>query len=246
VFSSKTNTTDLDTRSTVKAAKKAQANAAKSAQNAAAAAQNAAALAQTAAQNAAAVATSKVQDASNAVQSAAGSAQAAAQNAAAVAASKAQTASGAAQNASDAAQNAATVVTQNVKDKVFVARKWAAPRLESAADYTTNTVAPKVSSALRSTAQQVKPVEPKRNVLKWSMLAAGILAGVGAAAVLVRFRFRAAIAADSETADEEVLGDSTGSQAAPISPDATADTTDAADPGADSSANGRVKANGGW
>lgn len=248
MFSSKTNTTDLDTRSTVKAAKKAQANAAKSAQNAAAAAQNAAALAQTAAQNAAAVATSKAQDASSAVQNAAGSAQAAAQNAAAVAASKAQTASSAAQNASDAAQNAAVVVSNNVKDKVFVARKWAAPRLESAAEYTTNTVAPKVSSALRSTAAQVKPVEPassKRSVLKWTMLAAGILAGVGAAAALVRFRFRAAIAADSETADEEVLGDSTGSQAAPVSPDAAGKTA-AADPNADSSANGRVKASGGW
>jgi hypothetical protein len=262
VFSSKTNTTDLDTRSTVKAAKRAQANAAKSAQNAAAAAHNAAALAQQAAQNAAIVATNKAQDANSAVQTAAGVAQTKAQHAAAAAASKAQTASAAAaskaqtasaaaQNASDTAQNAATVVSNNVKDKVFIARKWAAPRLESAADYTTNTLAPKVSAALQTTAQQVKPVEPassKRNVLKWSMLAAGIVAGLGAAAAIVRFRFRAAIAADSETADEEVIVDSTGSQTTPVTaettPAAGADQATPADPGADTSSNGRVKATG--
>jgi hypothetical protein len=263
VFFSKTNTTDLDTSSTVKAAKRAQkagaaaaANAAKSAQNAAAAAQNAANLAQAAAQHAAVLAADKAQvavdraqSASSAVQNAAGLAQAKAQTAAAVAASAAQNASDAAQNASDAAQSAAVVLSKNVKDKVFIARKWAAPRLESAADYTTSTMAPKVSATLRSTADQVRPVETssKRSVLTWTMLAAGIVAGLGAAAALVRYRFRAAIAADSETADEEVLSDSTGSQAAPVTPDTTgpADAS-ATDPGTDTSVNGRVKATGNW
>jgi trimeric autotransporter adhesin len=263
VFFSKTNTTDLDTSSTVKAAKRAQkagsaaaANAAKSAQNAAAAAQNAAGLAEAAARNAAIaaaskahVAASKAQDAGDAVQSAAAVAQAKAQTAATAAANAAQTASTAAQNASDAAQSAATIVSKNVKDKVFTARKWAAPRLESAADYTTGTVAPKVSATLRSTADQVRPVETssKRSVLTWAMLAAGIVAGLGAAAALVRYRFRAAIAADSETADEEVLADSTGSQAAPVTPDAsTPASTSATESATDTSANGRVKSSGSW
>ena len=260
MFFSKTNTTDLDTSSTVKAAKRAQkagsaaaANAAKSAQNAAAAAQHAANLAHAAAQNAAVLAADKAQVAvdraqiaSSAVQNAAGVAQAKAQTAAAVAASAAQNASSAAQNASDAAQAAAVVLSKNVKDKVFIARKWAAPRLESAADYTTTTMAPKVSATLRSTADQVRPVETssRRSVLTWTMLAAGIVAGLGAGAALVRYRFRAAIAADSETADEEVLSDSTGSQAAPVTPDTTRPAD--ADPGTDTSANGRVKATGNW
>jgi hypothetical protein len=267
VFLSKSNTTDLDTSSTVKAAKRAQkagqaaaANAAKSAQNAATAAQNAASLAQTAAQNAAVLAADKAQvaaskahvavdKASNAASNASGVAQhasSAAQATAQNATNLAQQASAAAQSASDTAQSVATNVSQNVKDKIFTARTWAAPRLESAADYTANTVAPKVSTALRSTAQQVAPEPQKsgRTWLKWTMLGAGIAAGLGAAAALMRYRFRAAIAAD-EIADEEVMADSTGSQAAPVNPDAAAGTSaDGTEPGTDSSANGRVKASG--
>jgi hypothetical protein len=253
VFLSKTNTTDLDTSSAAKAAKRAQAagsaaasNAAKSAKNAAAAAQNAANLAQMAAQHAAVVAGKKAQVALDRAQNSNGTVQ----NAATMAQVAAQNASSAAQSASSAAQSAAIVVSKNVADKVFIARKWAAPRLETAADYTANTVAPKVSAALRSTAKQVSPPEPEKpghRMLTWTMLAAGIVAGLGAAAALFRYRFRAAIAADSEMADEALI-DPTGGQTAPVTPDTTRGATpnqaNAADPSADSTANGRVKASG--
>lgn len=208
-------TADLDTSSTVKAVKRARTASSAAAANAATAAQNAAL----------------------AAQNAAGVAQTAAQNAAVVA-------TNAAQNASDAAQTAATGLTKEVKRGVYTARTWAAPRLESAADYTTNTVAPRVSAALRTTAHQVRPVDTtrstKRSVLTWSVLGASILAALGAAAALVRYRYRAAIAADSETADEEVLPDSSDSKPAANSPDGTRPKVEK--PAEETSVNGRVSA----
>jgi hypothetical protein len=192
-------TAELNTSSTVKAAKRAQAASSAAAANATNAAQNAAL----------------------ATQNAAGVAQTAAQNAAVIAASTAQ-------NASGAAQTAAANLSNGVRQGVYTARTWAAPRLEVAADYTTATVAPKVSAALRSTARQVSPADTttsKRSVVTWSVLGAAVLAALGAAAAVMRYRYRAAIAAETETADEteteseEVLGDSTGSQPASASPD---------------------------
>lgn len=211
-------TADLDTSGTVKAAKRARAASSAAAANAASAAQNAAA----------------------AAQNAAGVAQTAAQNAAVVATNVAQA-------AGDAAQTAATGLSKGVKDGVYTARRWAAPRLEYAADYTSNTVAPKVSAALRATARQVSPpkaTSSKRTVLTWSVLGAAIAAALGAAAaVAVRYRYRAAIAADSETADEEVLGDSSGSQPAPVSPDSTQSAAaKAQEQGTETSVNGQVSA----
>jgi hypothetical protein len=213
VFFTKTNTTDLDTSNTVKAAKRARAASSAAAANATDAAQNAVV----------------------AAKNAKGVAQAAARSAAVVAANTAQ-------NASDAAQTAATGLSAGVRQRVYTARSWVAPRLESAADYTTATVAPKVSSALRTTARQVSPADnasSKRNsVLPWAMLAAAILAGLGAAAAVLRHRYRAAIAADSEAAEEEALADSSGTKAAPS---AAAKPTDQ---GTDTSVNGRVAASG--
>ena len=213
-------TAELDTSSTIKAAKRARkassaaaANAANAAQNAALSAQNAAGMAQVAAQNAAVVANN------------------------------------AAHNASDAAQTAAAGLNKGVRQGVYTARTWAAPRLDNAADYCTTTVAPKVSTALRNTARQVRPAEPasskRSSMLTWSVLGVSIVAALGAGAAVARYRYRAAIAADSETADEEVMADSSGSQAAP----ATADGTEPKgkkqkDPGAESSVNGRVPASG--
>jgi hypothetical protein len=171
-------------------------------------------------------------------------ARAASAAASANATSAAQNAAIVAQNASAAAQVAAANLSKGVKDKVYVARGWAAPQLESAADYTANTLAPKVSSALRTTARQVSPPEAKRSrrtVLTWSVLVAAIAAALGAAAAVARSRYQAAIAADTEAADEEVLGDSTGSKPAPADPD-TATTPD--DQGTDTSANGRVTTSG--
>jgi hypothetical protein len=212
-------TAELNTSSTIKAAKRAQkassaaaANATSAAQNVALAAQNAAGVAQTAAQNAAVVATN------------------------------------AASNASDAAQTAAAELNKSVRQGVYTARSWTAPRLESAADYTSSTVAPTVSAALRSTARQVKPTDPRssrKTVLTWSVLGAAILAAVGAGVAVARYRYRTAIAADSEAADEEVMADSSGSQAAPVSQDGT-QPVDAKpnDQGPETSVNGRVTATG--
>ena len=104
-----------------------------------------------AAAKAAQAATLSMQGAASAIQSR--KAQAAAQAAAAAA-------QVAAHNASDAAQAAAQVAAVNVRKQVGTgihgARSWAAPRLESAADYTTKTAAPAVSSALKKTARDRK------------------------------------------------------------------------------------------
>ena len=212
-------TAELDTSSTLKAAKRAQkassvaaANAASAAQNAALTAQNAAGMAQVAAQNAAVVATN------------------------------------AAHNASGAAQTAAAGLSKGTRQGVYTARSWAAPRLDSAADYTTTTIAPKVSTALRNTARQVRPPEPasskRSSMLTWSVLGASILAALGAAAAAARYRYRTAIAADSETADEEVMADSSGSQAAPVPADEIkSKSTKQKDQGSETSVNGRVPAN---
>ena len=213
MFFTKTNTTDLDTRSTVRAAKRARkassaaaANATDAVQYAAVAAKNAKGVAQTAAQNAAVVATN------------------------------------AAQNAGDVAQTAATGLSRGVRQGVYTARSWAAPRLESAADYTTATVAPKVSSVLRTTARQVSPAgdsSSKRNsVLRWTLIGGAILAGVGAAVAVLRHRYQAAIAADTEAVEEEALpADSPDTKPSAGAKPADQDT--------DTSVNGRV-APSGW
>src|ERR1700761_8216239 len=150
---------------------------------------------------------------------AAQSAAIAAQNAAVAATSAAQNATSVAQNASGAAKTAASSLSKGLNDKVYTARSWAAPRLDNAADYCTTTVAPKVSSALRTTARQVRPTDMRKSkrssILTWSLLGAAVLAGLGAAAVLVRYRYQTAIAADSEPAEEEVTADSTDGQTDP-------------------------------
>lgn len=186
---------------------------------------------------ASAAATTAAQNAAVAAQNAAGAAQVAAQNAAVIAANAAQSASGAAQTAAS-----------GVNKRVYTVRSWAAPHLESAADYTTTTFAPKVSSALRTTARQVRPVETKSSkrssLLIWSVLGAAILAAVGAAAAMVRWRYREAIAADSEMADEDGLADSTGSQPASQTTEGTAPGTPAPSAGSETSADGRVRTTG--
>jgi hypothetical protein len=134
VFNTRTRTADLNASGPAVITARAR----KAGSAAAAAAQNAA---QNAAQGAAVVA-------QNAADSAAAVAQNAAQNAAAVA----QTA---AQNARQSADSAAQTTATQVKQGVFNARNWAAPRLEDAADYATATVAPAVASALQATAKKV-------------------------------------------------------------------------------------------
>ncbi len=199
---SKSDLSTASTASTAKAVKRARAAGMAAASNASKAAQNAAV----------------------AAQQAANAAQVAAQQAATVAVAKAQIAG-----------DTATGLNKQVKVQVVSARRWAAPRLEGAADYTTGTVAPKVSEALRSAARQVSPVEPKskkRSALKWSLLGAAIAAGLGAVAALVSYRYRAAIAAESDITDEEAMGRPSSA--------AGSDGATQKDPNADTSVNGRV------
>jgi hypothetical protein len=128
---------------------------------------------------------------------------AAAQNAAVAARNAAVAAQAAAQNAATAATSAAQSASATSQAAIHSARKWAAPQLETFADYCTTTVAPMLDSALRSTAQRVRPVEvaPRRrvpSVLMWSLIGGAIVAAAGAVAALVRYRYRAEMATDTE------------------------------------------------
>ncbi|HEX6448477.1 MAG TPA: hypothetical protein VF060_03345 [Trebonia sp.] len=110
----------------------------------------------------------------------------------------------AAQTAQAAAQTAAQGVGKSTRQGVYVARVWAAPQLENAADYTITTAAPWVADTLRSTARQVHPEDPRdsrsamRSVLSISALAAAALAAAGAVAVLVRRQYKSAMDADTQ------------------------------------------------
>lgn len=196
---------------------------------------------------------SRARDASTA---AAQSAQATAQTAQAAAAQAAQIA---AAQAAQAAQTAAQGVGKSVRQGVYTARGWAAPRLENAADYCATTVAPRVSTALRSTARQVSPEDasPKRrvrSVLSWPVLAVAVLAGAGAIAALVRQKYRAAMndnaqaddvadikagATESDTADGSPASTSTASSESEVN-----ETTPSPDMNASAGLNGQVPASG--
>lgn len=166
---------------------------------------------------------------------------AAASKAAQTAASAAQTAAqSAAQSMNIAAQSAAAQASKGVKQGVHSARGWAAPVLENAADYTTETIAPRVSAALRSTAQQVRPQDMRKNnkvrsALTWSALGAAVLAALGAAAAVFKKRYQDATAADTEADAAE-----------PTAPQADAAKAEADPPaaGTDTGVNGRVSTSG--
>jgi hypothetical protein len=111
----------------------------------------------------------------------------------------------AALNAQVAAQTAAQGMGRQMRQGTYTARGWAAPRLESAADYYMATLAPRIAEALRSTARQVRPEEVKksrrptvRSALSTSMLALAVLAAGGAVAALVRRQYKTAMEADAE------------------------------------------------
>jgi hypothetical protein len=167
-----------------------------------------------------------------------------ARDASTAAAAAAQTAAVAAQSAaqqvSSAAQTAAQGANKGVRQRVYRARVWTAPRLESAADYTTATMAPKVSSALRVTAQQVSPQDMRQknghSALTWSVLGAAVLAAAGAVAAMVRHRYRSAMAADTK----EDVG--AGTESGTANPDGSADSAGAPATSPDAGVNGRVSA----
>ncbi|MCW2930654.1 MAG: hypothetical protein JWM19_1616 [Actinomycetia bacterium] len=119
----------------------------------------------------------------------------------------------AAQLAAQGVQQAAEGVTAGLRASTDGVRSWAAPRLESAADYTTSTmapavskamtkeVAPRVSAALRKTARQVSPDKRSRlrvrPALAWTALTVTVLAAAGAAGSLLWRRYRPGVADDS-------------------------------------------------
>ena len=80
------------------------------------------------------------------------------------------------------ARQAGTTAVHGVRQGVEGARGWAAPRLDQAADAITASVAPKVSSALHSTAGRVQPTTPGRTGMR-RLLDWRLLLGVGAAVV---------------------------------------------------------------
>lgn len=192
------------------------------------------------------VAAAKAAAASKAAQAAASAAQVAAQAAGQTASSAAQSA---AQSMNLAAQSAAAGVGKGIQQGVFSARGWAAPMLDNAAEYTTSTLAPAVSTALHGAAAQVKPPAPSRNrfrsMLTWTALSAAVAAALGAAAVLVRKRYQTAMDADTEADAAE------GTMSVPPPTSQGQAGTTAAQPGAagtaagtDAGVNGRVSSSG--
>ena len=113
-----------------------------------------------------------------------------------------------------------------MQDAVLGAREWAAPRLDVAADAVTASVAPKVSAALHSAADQVRPTPMPdkaglRRLLDWRWLVGlgAVAAAAGAtAAVAMRRRYTSATAAAKAAteldapADESAAEDTTRSQ----------------------------------
>lgn len=92
----------------------------------------------------------------------------------------------AAENVGSASRNAALEVGRSVRHGVVTAREWAAPRIETAADYWTDSASPRVADALRTTAKRVEPDKGSRSVLKVILLSIAGLAGAGAVAMLIQ------------------------------------------------------------
>lgn len=135
---------------------------------------------------------------------------------------------GSAQGVGSAATVAASGIGKGVQQGVYGVRVWAAPRLESAADWHTTTFAPMVSSALRGSAQQIRPVDvtvkKSRSMLTWSVLAAAVLATAGALAAFVKYQQRAMTTTDEGFEDSAAgaapaeTGDTAPVQGVPSAP----------------------------
>ena len=102
-------------------------------------------------------------------------------------------------------KRAGATAVEGVRQGVQDAREWAAPRLDDAADAVTTTVAPKVSSALHATAEQVRPTAKSgTRWLDWRLLlGAGIaLAAAGAGAAIAMRRRYASATEEAKNATE--------------------------------------------
>jgi len=125
-------------------------------------------------------------------------------------------------------QGAKEWAAPRLEDAVLGAREWAAPRLEVAADAVDITVAPKVSSALRSTAAQVRPSGTKRTgirrLLDWRLLlgVGAAMAAAGAGAAITMRRRYASATAEAKNATESSEDEPRGTQAGDSGTDAAA------------------------
>lgn len=106
------------------------------------------------------------------------------------------------------ARRAGSTAVQWSVQGVETARGWAAPRLDQAADALTGAVAPKVSSALHTTASKMAPAPAAksgiRRLLDWRLLvgAGAVIAAAGAAAAMaMRKRYQTATLAAREDAE---------------------------------------------
>ena len=128
----------------------------------------------------------------------------------------------------DAVLGAKEWAAPRLEDAVLGAREWAAPRLEVAADAVDITVAPKVSSALRSTAAQVRPSGTKRTgirrLLDWRLLlgVGAAMAAAGAGAAITMRRRYASATAEAKNATESSEDEPRGAQAGDSGTDAAA------------------------
>ena len=119
-------------------------------------------------------------------------------------------------------QDAKEWAAPRLEDAVQGAREWAAPRIEEAAEAVTTTVAPKVSSALLSTARQVRTGGTKRTGIRrllnwrWLLGAGAVIAAAGTgAAVAMRRRYASATAEAKNATEspEEQAGEPVGDAA---------------------------------
>jgi hypothetical protein len=136
----------------------------------------------------------------------------------------------AAQQAVPLARNASASVKQTTDSAVAwatpyvgAARQWAAPRLEQSATAVSENLAPMISDALRSAAQKIDYVEPKRHRISKTTLLVGsallTVAGAAAAAFTLRHRNGNGYTADGPMATSPDAATSPGSMNDGYGPD---------------------------
>lgn len=109
--------------------------------------------------------------------------------------------------ASQRAQYAREWATPRITEAIYQARGWAAPRIGQAGQAVGDTVGPKVSEMLATTAQRVDPTPPAPGGSRlWPRLVAvaAVLAAAGGAAVVI-LRGRSAGTADTLMAEEDMV-----------------------------------------
>jgi hypothetical protein len=123
----------------------------------------------------------------------------------AAAAQAAPVAKNASATAAQRAQVARDWATPRIVEGIYQARGWAAPRISQAGQAVGETVGPKVSEMLATTAQRVDPTPPGSERRIWPRVIAtvAVLAAAGGAVVVI-LRGRSVGTADTLMAEEEM------------------------------------------